>query len=121
MQCRPSVNHGGAATPKALTINTLSKSDQAIIQPGGNAWYKKTYMDIGVAHLMAMFTDLSFDISLLRISTTEQSAVAIVSYRLGGLHMGKPATTFGLGAINLIKKNDQWLIQHIHNSDMQVY
>ncbi len=150
VQCRPTVNHGGAATPQTLIVNTLSKSDQAInqvieqyriatvnkntkalanllaedfsiIQPGGNAWDKKTYMNSGVAHLMTMFTDLSFDIMPVRINTTEQSAIAIVSYRLGGLHMGKPATTFGLGTISLIKRNDEWLIQHIHNSGIQVY
>ncbi|MGK0499945.1 MAG: ketosteroid isomerase-like protein [Oceanicoccus sp.] len=149
-ECRPSVNHGGAATPDALAVDKLSTDEQqilaaiirytvatknkdanalaqlitndfVIIQPGGNAWDKQTYMDVGVAHLMAMFTELSLDIIPVRIFSTENAATVVGSFRLGGLHMGKPATTFGLGSISLVKKNDQWLIQHIHNSGMQVY
>ncbi len=150
VQCRPQVNHGGAPTPQALdkaTLNPIEKSvlatittyteamkakdietlanklttDFVIIQPGGNAWDKQTYMKGGVAHVAAMFSELSFDIEPIRISSTENSATVIATFRLGGLHMNKPATTFGLGTINLIKDKNRWLIQHIHNSGMQVY
>ncbi|HEB28398.1 MAG TPA: nuclear transport factor 2 family protein [Porticoccus sp.] len=150
VQCRPYVDHGGASTPEALdetklsadqksimsiltqyvsstkeknsdTLGSLLTEDFVIIQPGGNAWNKQNYLEGGVAHLFAMFTELSFDIEPIRINTTDTAATVIATFRLGGLHMGKPATTFGLGTINLVKKADQWKIQHIHNSGMQVY
>ncbi|WP_169713998.1 YybH family protein [Oceanicoccus sagamiensis] len=149
-QCRPQVNHGGAATPAPISkaaliasepsiLDTLTTytdalkaknaeqlasvltEDFVIIQPGGNAWDKQTYLSGGVAHVIAMFSELSFDLEPVHLSSGEHAATVIVRFRLGGLHMGKPATTFGLGTINLVKADQQWLIQHIHNSGMQVY
>ena len=150
VKCRPYVDHGGAKTPDALDKTSLSSDQQSvldalnsyskatiskdqtllsnlltddfvIIQPGGNAWNKASYMKGGIAHLFAMFTDLSFDIEPIRINTTNDSATVIANFRLGGLHMKAPATTFGLGTISLVKDNNLWKIQHIHNSGMQVY
>ena len=68
-----------------------------------------------------MFKELTVDIEPVRINTSSTAATVIAKFRLGGLHMGKPATTFGLGTISLVKTSGQWKIQHIHNSGMQVY
>jgi len=150
VKCRPYVDHGGQQTPAAKdkeslsiqekevlmilnkmaestiskqkdTLSSLLTDNFVIIQPGGNAWDKQTYLNSGFAHLMAMFTEMSFDIELIRITTNRNSATVIANFRLGGLHMGKPATTFGLSTITLAKEGEQWLISHIHNSGMQVY
>lgn len=150
VQCRPYVDHGGSSTPDKLDGGKLSAAQQAIvavleqysvsikqknvdslgsvltedfsiIQPGGNAWNKETYLTGGVAHVIAMFKDLTVEMEPVRIYTADQAATVIAKFRLGGLHMGKPATTFGLGTIGLVKIADDWKIQHIHNSGMQVY
>lgn len=150
VKCRPYVDHGGARTPSILdgedlqpqeqkllnvvnqmataTINK-NKSDLSkllteefvVIQPGGNAWNKQSYLDVGVAHLMAMFTEINFDIEPIRIISDDSSATIIAKFHLGGLHRGKPATTFGLSTITLSRQSDKWQIAHIHNSGMQVY
>ena len=150
VKCRPYVDHGGQQTPDVLaaqsltelqqqligTINemqsaTISKNteqlaalltdDFVIIQPGGNAWDKETYLNNGFAHLRAMFTEMSFDIEPIRILSDSDNATVVARFRLGGLHMGKPATTFGLSTITLNKINEQWMISVIHNTGMQVY
>lgn len=150
VKCRPYVDHGGQQTPQVselqnltaqqqqllATINnmqtaTISKDkeklaalltdDFVIIQPGGNAWDKQTYLNNGFAHLKAMFTEMSFDIEPIRIFSDSDNATVVARFRLGGLHMGKPATTFGLSTITLNKINQQWMISVIHNTGMQVY
>lgn len=150
VKCRPYVDHGGAKTPDAIKEDQLSSTEQAllkrinqlatatikkqkdelsalltnnfvIIQPGGNAWDKQSYIDVGVAHLMTMFSEIYFEIEPIRIISNDDSATIIARFRLGGLHMGKPATTFGLSTITLSRISGKWQIAHIHNSGMQVY
>lgn len=151
VKCYPYIDHGGDATPTRVNQQGLNKQQKAvlavlqeysdatiqqdaerlerlfaedfvIIQLGGNAWSKGSHMKGGVAHVNEMFSELYFDIEPIKFfQTGDSSATVVATYRMGGMHMGQPATTFGLSTINLVIESGEWRIQHIHNSGMQAY
>jgi len=99
------------------TVKRILADDVIIFEGGGVERSEAEYEHHHMSADMAYLKDMSIETIEHHVQVSGNTAVSLSRSKVTGTYKGKAIDREGMETITLLKKNDQWLISHIHWSN----